>query len=134
TTQNAAIDNSPKSFLDENLGKFHINEVYLKKYPFCRHIHSTIDSTLYLREQLLKSDENLDFALDLIDEIRVETYKIASEHNDYNPKTEQALKQSLPYAIAIYLVCSDCNLDKINTLINNGLLYENLSDGNLKDN
>lgn len=124
-----------KLFLDENLGKFHINEVYLKKYPFCRHIHSAIDATLYLRSQLLKSDESLDFALDLIDEIRVETYKIASEHNDYNPKTEQALKQSLPYAIAIYLVCGDCNFDKINDLIDNGLLDDNYNDtGNLNTN
>lgn len=115
-----------KLFLNENLGKFHINEVYLKKYPFCRHIHSAIDSILYLRAQLLKSDEELDFTLDLIDEIKVETYKIASEHNDYNPKSKPALKQSLPYAIAIYLVCGDCNLDKIDDLINKGLLDENI--------
>ncbi len=116
-----------KRFLDENLGKFHINEVYLKKYPFCRHIHSAIDSILYLRGQLLKSDESIDFALDLIDEIKVETYKIASEHNDYNPKTKEALKQSLPYAIAIYLVCGDLDLDKINNLISKGLLDDDLN-------
>lgn len=126
-----------KLFLNENLGKFHINEVYLKKYPFCRHIHSAIDSILYLRGQLLKYDEELEFALDLIDEIKVETYKIASEHNDYNPKTEQALKQSLPYAIAIYLICGDCNLDKIDDLINNGLLNDgdeyDKDDGNYLD-
>ena len=126
-------------FLDENLGKFHINEVYLKKYPFCRHIHSAIDSILYLRGQLLKSDESIDFALDLIDEIKVETYKIASEHNDYNPKTKEALKQSLPYAIAIYLVCGDLDLDKINNLINKGLLDDDLNNlnsdaGNLNSN
>ena len=58
-------------FLDNNLNKFHINEVYLKKYPFCRHIHSAIDSALALKSDLNGSD------LESISSIDIETYRIA---------------------------------------------------------
>lgn len=108
-------------FLENNMGKFHIGEVYFKKYPFCRHIHSAIDSSLVLKEDLnsLFLKNNLDF--DSIESIDVKTYKIASEHDNYNPKTPQDLKQSLPYAIAISLVLNDLSLDSIDNLIDNGL-------------
>lgn len=108
-------------FLENNMEKFHIGEVYFKKYPFCRHIHSAIDSSLVLKEDLnsLFLKNNLDF--DSIESIDVKTYKIASEHDNYNPKTPQDLKQSLPYAIAISLVLNDLSLDSIDNLIDNGL-------------
>ena len=105
-------------FIDINLNKFHINEVYLKKYPFCRHIHSAIDSTLTLKDELNKLD--LD-NLENIDSIDIETYKIASEHDNFNPKNVQDLKQSLPYAVAIALVWDDLSLDSIDELIEKGL-------------
>lgn len=124
-----------KEFLNNNLGKFHINTVYLKKYPFCRHIHSSIDVILSLREELFKFEDSIDFIFNLIDEITVDTYKIASEHDDYSPKTKQALKQSLPYAVAIYLVCGDISLDYLDILIDNGLLEDNyILDYNTNDN
>lgn len=113
-------DNSQLSkFIEINLNRFHINNVYLKKYPFCRHIHSAIDSTLSLKEEL----DNLD--LEDIDSIEIETYKVASEHDNFNPKNLQDLKQSLPYAVAISLVCDDLSLDTIDNLIDNGLFEEN---------
>lgn len=118
-------------FLDENLGKFHINDVYFKKYPFCRHIHSSIDATLNLRNNLDNLMRSINFTNnvdlnDLIIKIKIETYRIASEHDNYNPKTKSSLKQSLPYAIAIYLVCGDLSLDDLNILINKGLFEENI--------
>lgn len=119
-------------FLEDNLGKFHINKVYLKKYPFCRHIHSSIDAILNLRRDLLKYGD-ADFVFNLINKIQIKTYKIASEHDDYSPKTKAALKQSLPYAIAIYLVCGDLSLDLIDELIDEGLLSED-SEFTLKEN
>ncbi|ADC46539.1 2-methylcitrate dehydratase PrpD [Methanobrevibacter ruminantium M1] len=114
-------------FLEDNLGKFHINEVYLKKFPFCRHIHSSIDSTLYLKESIVNSDDfdSLDsIGLDSIDSIEVKTYKIASEHDNFNPKNPQDLKQSLPYAVAISLVLNDLSLDSIDELKDDGLFDE----------
>lgn len=116
-------------FIDINLNKFHINEVYLKKYPFCRHIHSAIDSTLSLKDELNKLD--LD-NLENISSIDIETYKIASEHDNYNPKNAQDLKQSLPYAVAISLVSNDLGLDSIDELIEKGLFSESSKDEILK--
>ena len=107
-----------------NLNKFHINEVYLKKYPFCRHIHSAIDSTLVLKEDL----NDLDLDLDFISSIDIETYRIASEHDNFNPRNLQDLKQSLPYAIAISLVADDLGLDSIDELVEKGLFDENADD------
>ncbi|MBR5504551.1 MAG: MmgE/PrpD family protein [Methanobrevibacter sp.] len=116
--------NNISLFLEENLGKFHINEVYLKKFPFCRHIHSSIDSVLAIKESI----NNLaDVDSNLIESIDVETYGIASEHDNFNPSNVQDLKQSLPYAIAISLVSSDLSLDFIDDLIENGL-FNNESD------
>ena len=108
-------------FLDKTLNKFHINNVYLKKYPFCRHIHSAIDSTLSLKGRLKDLD------LEDVSSIDVETYKIASEHDNFNPENIQDLKQSLPYAVAISLV-SDLSLDSIDELIDKGLFDDGSCD------
>ena len=110
-----------------NLNKFHINNVYLKKYPFCRHIHSAIDSTLTLKNDL----NNLKIDCSDISSIDIETYKIASEHDNYNPKNAQDLKQSLPYAVAIALVSDDLSLDSIDELIDNGLFDEKSSNNDI---
>ena len=85
--ENGDIDYDKVSeFLDENLNKFHISEVYLKKYPFCRHIHSAIDSTLALKEEL----NGLEMGdLENISSIDIETYKIASEHDNFYPKKDR---------------------------------------------
>ena len=126
--ENGNLDDSKLSqFIDINLNKFHINNVYLKKYPFCRHIHSAIDSTLALKNDL-KDLNNLEIDCSDISSIDIETYKIASEHDNYNPKNEQDLKQSLPYAVAIALVLDDLSLDSIDELIDNGLFDEKSSD------
>lgn len=118
-------DGKLSEFIEINLNRFHINGVYLKKYPFCRHIHSAIDSTLILKDEL----DILD--LKDIDSINVETYKIASEHDNFNPNNVQDLKQSLPYAIAISLVCDDLSLDSIDELIEKGLFDEESEDDDI---
>ena len=126
--ENGNLDDSKLSqFIDINLTKFHITNVYLKKYPFCRHIHSAIDSTLALKNDL-KDLNNLEIDCSDISSIDIETYKIASEHDNYNPKNAQDLKQSLPYAVAIALVLDDLSLDSIDELIDNGLFDEKSSD------
>jgi 2-methylcitrate dehydratase PrpD len=75
-------------------GEYEILRVYFKNYPVCRHLHSSLDAVFKLMaENDLKSTE--------INDITIETYKIAAEHHDYQPKTEEAIKQSLPIVIAI---------------------------------
>ncbi len=95
-------------YLNKSIGKFHINEVYLKKYPFCRHLHSSIDSIVNIKD-------NNDLNIDDIDEISIITYKIASNHNNFNPKNKEDIKQSLPYAVAFHFFDeNEINRDKFN--------------------
>ncbi len=112
-------DDSIENFSFENairdVGKVRVRDIYFKKYPFCRHIHSSIDTALKLKASI--GDE-----YDHIENIAVKTYKIAAEHDNFNPKNLEELKQSLPYAVAISLVVGEVSVDGINQLIEYGLL------------
>ena len=99
----------------KDIGKVRIRDIYFKKYPFCRHLHSSIDTALKLKASI--GDE-----YDHIKNIAVKTYGVAAEHNNYNPKNIEELKQSLPYAVAISLVVGEVTVDSINQLIEFGLL------------
>lgn len=99
----------------KELKEIKLRDIYFKKYPFCRHLHSSIDTTLKLRSTI--GDE-----FNHIDTITVKTYKVATEHNNYTPKNLQQLKQSLPYAVAITFVCGEVTIDDIQRLIQWGLL------------
>ena len=78
-------------------------------------MHSPIDTALKLKASI--GDE-----YDHIENVAVKTYEIAAEHDNFNPKNLEELKQSLPYAVAISLVVGEVSVDKINQLIEYGLL------------
>lgn len=99
----------------KEVGKVRVRDIYFKKYPFCRHLHSSIDTALKLKASI--GDE-----YDHIENVAVKTYKIAANHNNFNPKNLEELKQSLPYAVAISLVVGEVSVDQINQLIEYGLL------------
>ena len=99
----------------KGIGKVRVRDIYFKKYPFCRHLHSSIDTALKLKASI--GDE-----YDHIQNIAVKTYSVAAEHDNYNPKNLEELKQSLPYAVAISLVVGEVSVDDINQLIEYGLL------------
>ncbi len=99
----------------KDVGKVRVRDIYFKKYPFCRHIHSSIDTALKLKASI--GDE-----YDHIQNVAVKTYSVAAEHNNFNPKNLQELKQSLPYAVAIALVVGEVSVDELNRLIEFGLL------------
>ena len=88
---------------------YHIMEVYFKKYPVCRHLHSSIDATIEIYNRMVTKDVKAD---DIIS-INVKTYKIASEHNNYHPNTVEGVRQSLPVAIAISLLNGDLNINNL---------------------
>jgi 2-methylcitrate dehydratase PrpD len=88
---------------------YHIMDVYFKKYPVCRHLHSSVDATIEIYNQMISNDVK---ANDIIS-INVKTYEIASEHDNYNPNTVEAVRQSLPVAIAISLLNGDLNIGNI---------------------
>ena len=99
----------------KNIGKVRVRDIYFKKYPFCRHIHSSIDTALKLKASI--GDE-----YDNIKNVAIKTYSVAAEHNNFNPKNLEELKQSLPSAVAISLVVGEVSVDSINQLIEYGLL------------
>ncbi|MDD1775420.1 MAG: MmgE/PrpD family protein [Methanobacterium sp.] len=83
--------------LDILLKDYKILEVYFKIYPICRHLHSSIDALLELvKENQINPGK--------IREITVSTYKIAAEHDNYNPTSTEALRQSLPVSMAFALL------------------------------
>ena len=90
----------------KEVGKVRVRDIYFKKYPFCRHLHSSIDTALKLKASI--GDE-----YDHIENVAVKTYEIAAEHDNFNPKNLEELKQSLPYAVAISLVVGEVSVDKI---------------------
>lgn len=95
--------------IKSDLGKFHVQDVYLKKYPVCRHLHSTIDSALdILNEINIHSIEN-----QKINKITVQTYNTAAEHDNYAPSSVEAIRQSLPVALGIALNKGELTLENI---------------------
>lgn len=99
----------------KNMGKVRVRDIYFKKYPFCRHLHSSIDTVLKLKASIGEEYEH-------IGNVIIKTYDVAAKHDNYNPKNVEELKQSLPYAVAIMLVCGEIDLDDLNQLIEFGLL------------
>ena len=105
------IENQIKS----DLGQFHIINVYLKKYPVCRHLHSTIDSAVDILNELnIQSIEN-----QKIKKITVQTYKTAAEHDNYCPSSIESIRQSLPISLAIALNKGELTLENIEEFENN---------------
>ncbi|BDZ66686.1 hypothetical protein GCM10025860_01340 [Methanobacterium ferruginis] len=74
--------------------KYEILRVYFKKYPVCRHLHSSLDATLNIMNS--NSINPAD-----IQDITVETYEIAASHDNYQPRSLEGIRQSLPFNIAI---------------------------------
>ncbi|MBR4447499.1 MmgE/PrpD family protein [Methanobrevibacter sp.] len=103
----------------KDVGKVRVRDIYFKKYPFCRHLHSSIDTALKLKASI--GDE-----YNHIQNVAIKTYSVAAEHNNFNPKNIEELRQSLPYAVAISLVVGEVSVDDINQLMEFGLL-ENYS-------
>lgn len=113
----------------EGVGSVRVRDIYFKKHPFCRHLHSSIDTALKLKNSIGEEYTH-------IQNVAVKTYDVAAEHNNFNPKNLEELKQSLPYALAITLVEGEVTIDSLNRLIDYGL-FENYSTvdkvNNIKD-
>lgn len=88
------------------LDNFHILDVYFKKYPICRHLHSSIDATLnILKNNPLKIED--------IEKIKIKTYRIAANHDNYDAIKTEEIRQSLPLSVAIAIKDKELNLDNL---------------------
>ena len=100
---------SPEHDTHLRLGGFHIGKVYMKKYPICGHLHSTINAAAKILDSLGTESINED----IVDEIIVKTYKVAAEHDNYNPENIESIKQSLPFSLALFLLNGDLRLENM---------------------
>ena len=91
---------------EENSEKFEILRVYFKKYPVCRHLHSSLDATINITK-----NNNLKPAD--IHDITIKTYEIAAFHDNCLPNTPEGIKQSLPISIAIAIKEGDLTVENI---------------------
>ncbi|MDY9924466.1 MmgE/PrpD family protein [Methanobacterium sp.] len=82
--------------------EFEILRVYFKKYPVCRHLHSSLDVTINLMK-------NKNIKIADIQDITVETYEIAARHNEYHPQTVEGIRQSLPVSLALAVMRGNLN-------------------------
>ncbi len=104
----SAMTDSDINYKKLEMEKFHILDIYFKKYPVCRHLHSAVDAVLaVLNENQVKKED--------IKKILVKTYKIAANHDDYHPKTLEAIRQSLPVSLAIAVETGNLTLDNLKT-------------------
>lgn len=94
--------------ITENLGKrFEILNNIFKIHASCGHTHGAIDAILMLREKYNIKPED-------VDRIIVGTYPIAVDvvGRNYEPKTAQEAKFSLPYCLAVALVYGKVGLSE----------------------
>jgi 2-methylcitrate dehydratase PrpD len=95
-----------------NLERYEILRVYFKKYPVCRHLHSSLEATInILKNNSLNSAD--------IQEIIVETYAIAASHDNYHPQNMEGIRQSLPLSIAIAIHEGNLTVNNISRTIDN---------------
>lgn len=84
--------------------KLMIETIYMKPYAACRHCHPEIEAALNIR----KMDG---FNIDEIEDIRVETYKLAvAGHDHIVIKGVNSAKMSIPYSLAVALVYGNAGL------------------------
>lgn len=85
--------------LTQGLGeRFAIEEGYTKIYACCQHLHSAVEATLGLRDELLEKA-----SLEAISAIRVETYPMAMVLMNPRPDTTLGAKFSMSHAVAAAL-------------------------------
>lgn len=84
--------------MTEDLGKrFEIARNYFKMHACCRYNHGTLDALeQILAQRPLKADE--------IEAVDVETYSLAAQLCDQNPRNMLAAKFSIPFAVATLIV------------------------------
>ena len=94
--------------------EFEILRVYFKKYPVCRHLHSSLDAILnIMKKNGIKIAD--------ITDVTVETYEIAALHDNYHPETVEGFRQSLPLSMAMAITNGNLDVSNIGNTNYDGL-------------
>ena len=88
----------PEEMTHELGSRYEIARNYFKRHACCRYNHGTLDAMAIIDKECggLRAED--------IDRIRVETYSLAAELSDPNPKNTLAGKFSVPFAVASTLM------------------------------
>lgn len=86
--------------LADGLGqRYEIMRGYFKPYSACRYTHAAVDAALALRDE--------DDDMQQVQSVDVETYDLAARLADPRPATPLAARFSMPYVVAVTLLCGD---------------------------
>ena len=86
--------------------KLMIETIYMKPYAACRHCHPSIEAALNIRK--MKG-----FQLEEVEDIHVDTYKLAvAGHDHVNIAGVNSAKMSIPYSLAVSLYTGKGGLDE----------------------
>jgi len=84
-----------------DLGKrFEITRNYFKRHACCRYNHSTVDAMSSIATKMPGGQ----IEPERIARVEVETYSLAAELCDENPKNTLAAKFSIPFAVATFII------------------------------
>ena len=87
-------------------GKYMIESIYRKPYAACRHCHPGIEAALKIRVKK-------GFDIRKIEQIQVDTYKLAVEGHDHTRiNGVNSAKMSIPYSVAVALVAGKAGMDE----------------------
>jgi len=132
-TSSMTILESPKGFLRATSKRYYVNKIFdglgvkfevknniFKVHSSCGHTHGAIDAVLEIAKRYgVKPDE--------VSEILVGTYPIAAEvvGKNYEPKTPEEAKFSLPYCVAVALLHGRAGLEEFS--------YDKLADYRVRE-
>ena len=86
--------------------KYLIEGIYVKPYAACRHCHPAIEAALHIRKQN-------GFDLNAVEEILVDTYKLAVGGHDHTRiQGVNSAKMSIPYSLSVALCTGKAGLDE----------------------
>ena len=86
--------------------KMMIETIYVKPYAACRHCHPSIEAALNIKKME-------GFKLDEVEDIHVDTYKLAVAGHDHTEiKGSNSAKMSIPYSLAIALFTGKAGMDE----------------------
>ena len=91
---------------DFDQNKLMIETIYMKPYAACRHCHPSIEAALQIRKQK-------GFVLEEVEDIHVDTYKLAVGGHDHTViKGVNSSKMSIPYSLAVALSTGKAGIDE----------------------
>ena len=91
---------------DFSENKYLIEGIYVKPYAACRHCHPAIEAALHIRKQD-------GFDLNAVEEILVDTYKLAVGGHDHTQiQGVNSAKMSIPYSLSVALCTGKAGLDE----------------------